>query len=732
MPLESTAEGSISLSRAIDHYFEICLFLLVLTGFGMLASTGGVDLPTVLLVGMALAARGYLLAKRKNVVISERWTTPLSLFYFFFFGVDYVFVSRSFLPATVHLALFAVVIRIYSLRRERDHTLLAILAFLMVLASSVLTVDSIFIFFFAVFILMAVATFVLMEMRRSGHAASIQARHSRDPQEHRHLAFSLAQVAPGLMLLMLLTAAVLFLLLPRTSAVYLGAYSAGTDFSTGFSDRVQLGGIGQIQQSKAVVMHVQIDGDKLGRYNLRWRGIALEEFDGHTWSSRRELFKLQKQADGSYHIPALGRGVQLESISGRSPSPSGKILHYHVLMEPIGTKIFFLAPWATALSGHYEAVSTDLGGAVFNLDSQRVISRYDAESDIARATPADLRKAGTSYPPRLSPYLSLPAIDARIPRLATEVTGSAANNYDRAAMLETYLKTHFGYTLQLPRSEEKDPLASFLFARKQGHCEYFASSMAVMLRTLGIPSRVVNGFRSDEFNDLTGNYVIRAKDAHAWVEAYFPAYGWQTFDPTPPGDAGPRPGWNRIALYLDAAASFWREWVVSYDASHQYVLGQSALSGSRSLWEGTRAWARQRYDSMLAWARHTVDRVNHSPWRWGLLGIALTLALLLLGNASRIARMLHESRLRARPERSPEQAAAVWYQRMTRVLARHGLKKSAAQTAQEFVRKIEDEQLRARVERFTGAYESARFGNSTQDAKRLPELCEEVELAAGK
>ena len=108
--------------------------------------------------------------------------------------------------------------------------------------------------------------------------------------------------------------------------------------------------------------------------------------------------------------------------------------------------------------------------------------------------------------------------------MAAQIADSAENNYDRAAALERYLRTHYGYTLQLPQSEAADPLANFLFERKRGHCEYFASSMAVMLRTLGIPSRVVNGFHGAEFNDVTGNYVVRAKDAHAWVEAStFPA-----------------------------------------------------------------------------------------------------------------------------------------------------------------------------------------------------------------
>ncbi|MGA2346571.1 MAG: hypothetical protein ABSF93_11230, partial [Candidatus Sulfotelmatobacter sp.] len=140
--------GVIPLTQAIDHYFELALYLLVLTGFATLASTGGLDLPSTFLVGVALAVRGYLLSRKRQFVIPERWTTPLSVAYFIFFAADYFVFSRSFLPATVHLALFGVVVRMFSLRRERDHVTLAILAFLMVLASAVLTVDSIFLFSF--------------------------------------------------------------------------------------------------------------------------------------------------------------------------------------------------------------------------------------------------------------------------------------------------------------------------------------------------------------------------------------------------------------------------------------------------------------------------------------------------------------------------------------------------------------------------------------------------------
>jgi transglutaminase-like putative cysteine protease len=734
MAQSTTQSGIIPLSQAIHKYFELSMYLLVLMGFGTLASTGGLDLPTLALVGAALAYRGYLLAERRKLVISERWTTPLTIAYVVFYAADYFVISRAFLAATVHLVVFAVVVRTFSLRRDRDYTTLAVLAFLMVLASAVLTVDSVFLFFFAGFMLLAVATFILMEMKRSGKSATYQAQHSRDAHEHRHLAFSLSRIVPSLVALILIGAAGIFFLLPRMSAGYLGGYASASDLSTGFSDRVQLGRIGQIQQSNAVVMHIQIDGDKQGLYELHWRGVSLENFDGKNWSNPRTQYPLQRAGDGTFTVPLFSQGVpEANRIRYASAGPvKTRLIHYRVLMEPIGTGVFFLAPWARQIKGAYRGVSLDSGGAVYDLDAQHVVNLYEAESDISKPSPAQLRAAAASPPGYAQAYLQLPALDPRIAPLAAQITASASNNYDKAAALERYLNTHYTYTLQLPRGPVSDPLANFLFVRKQGHCEYFASSMAVLLRTLGIPARVVNGFRSEEFNDVTGNYVVRAKNAHSWVEAYFPGYGWVTFDPTPGGEIGTPQGWGRALLYLDAAESFWREWVISYDASHQFVLGKAAVGETRNGWERLRAWGQERYARLMTWVRHGQRGAEKAPVRWFVGAFALGVFLLLLGNAGRMVRLMRLRRLTSHPEKSPGEAAAMWYQRMAKYLARRGLKKSASQTAQEFVRLIADERLRQPVGRFTDAYESARFGSSPEDARRLAELYEEVELASKK
>ena len=737
MPANSSQSAAADFAGALNYFFNVCLYLLVLMGFITLASSGGLDLPAAVIVSTALLVRGILLAQRKTVAISERWTTPLTIAYFVFFTLDYFFVSRSFIKSTVHLALFGVVVRTFSLRRERDHLMLAILAFLMVLSSAVLTVDSVFLFCFAGFMLMAVATFVLMEMRRSACEASIKARASNDPMAQRKLAVWLLRATPALMLFILAGSAALFFVLPRMSGGYLGAYSYGTDFSTGFSDHVQLGQIGQIQQSNAVVMHIQIDGDRDGHHGLYWRGTALSMFDGRGWWNPRQQLILEKQANNNFEIPPFGTGVLWNAARaddlGAKPKTRANVIHYRVLMEPIGTNVFFLAPWATRVTGSYRLLSADSGGAVRDLDSEHPIAHYEAESDISTPSPNELSTSGNDYPPQVVPkYLQLPTVDPRIRSLTNQIVGSGGNNFSKAAAVEKYLKTHYGYTLQLLRTPVKDPLANFLFERRQGHCEYFASAMTVMLRTLGIPARVVNGFRSDEFNDVTANYVVRAQDAHAWVEAYFPGYGWQTFDPTPASNTGTPQGWGRVALYVDAAASFWREWVVSYDSSHQYVLGRSAVNQTRDVWQRLRIFARLRYAAMLRWARRRQERIEHSPRVWIGIGLAIVLLSAGLRNAKWIARRLRERWPALAKARGPEHAAAMWYERMARSVERRGAHKSSTQTPLEFVTQIEDADLRTRVAEFTEAYESARFGKSTEDAERLPQLYEEIESAVTK
>ena len=716
--LQAAAVPSASTSRALERYFRLAIYLLLVAGFATLASTGKLDAPSVLLVALALTFRGYLLAKGRELVISERTASLLTLIYVLFYAADFFVLARSFVTATVHMVLFATVVKLFSVRRERDYLYLAMLSFLMVLAAAMLTVDSIFFAAFAVFLLVAVTTFILLEMRRSSSSAAIRARDSAEAA--RSLGWWLAASGPIFLVLILLGGAVIFFFVPRVSTGYLGAYAPGGQLATGFSDSVRLGQIGEIQQSNSVVMHVQIEGDSAGGYDLRWRGLSLSLFDGRNWSNPLPELILPRSTESQFSIRA-----QEDSQPRRSSV--AQLIRYHVVLEPIGAGVFFVAGRPLSLSGPYRQIAEDAAGALFNVDRDRAITTYDVISDLARPSPALLRNSSGALPAAVAQrYLQLPRLDPRIPQLARQVTTGAATPYDKAAALQQYLMTRYGYTLQLPATMAHDPLADFLFVRKRGHCEYFASAMAIMLRTQGVPARLVNGFRGGEFNDLTGSYLIRARDAHSWVEAFIPGFGWTTFDPTPAGLEIAHGRWSRFQLYLDAAAEFWREWVVNYDAAHQQTLEESAGQHTLSLWQRQRAWLRARYGGLLAQARNLERAFLRSPSRWTLSFAGALAILLLLANCRALAAGWRNRRTAARPAQAPQTAASIWYGRMTRATARRGWHKLPSQTPQEFAASIGEEDLRQSVVRFTRHYEHARFAKSAADAQRLPELYQEI------
>jgi transglutaminase-like putative cysteine protease len=160
---------------------------------------------------------------------------------------------------------------------------------------------------------------------------------------------------------------------------------------------------------------------------------------------------------------------------------------------------------------------------------------YTTTSYVSIATKDELRKALTAYPTTIkTKYLQLPSsIPSRVRDLAIQITANKATAYDKAEAVETYLRNTYKYSTVVKSAPAgRDPVDYFLFDLKADFCEYFASSMAVLLREVGVPARVVEGFTSGSL-DATNRYAVRELNAHAWVEAYFPSYGWIEFEPTP-------------------------------------------------------------------------------------------------------------------------------------------------------------------------------------------------------
>jgi len=719
-----------------ERFFRVSLFLLLLTAILTLIGTGKIDLFTSLIATTAVLFRARRWWYGHQPELTSRAATFMVLCYLVFFPIDMFFVSRSLaanspnpqlyaaLISSVHFLIFVLLVRLYSARTDRDAHFLVMLAFAAVLASAVLTVDTTFLFLFFLFLLFAVATYAGLELRRGAAGALVPAAAAM-PDAEKKLSRALSFAVVGVSVGAILCGAVLFFLLPRVSAGYLGKTSFNPTLLSGFTDQVELGQIGQIKKSSAVVLRVET-GSPVNYPALRWRGNALANFDGRRWTSaERAAETLTANSDGWIALREKPRPGEAR----------GEILQFTVLQEPMASDALFVAGTMLAIRGsftgetgginhHRNYLYRDSSGSLINPFHNFVSVRYTGISQLPALNRAQLETAGTDYPPEITDiYLQLPEIDQRIPELARSATQRAFTPYDKASAIETFLKTKYSYTLDLTGNPGKDPLAHFLFETRAGHCEYFASSMTVMLRTLGVPSREVNGFLPGEFNELGGDYIVRASDAHSWVEAYFPGSGWIVFDPTPDAPVVTATLFSRLSQLADWAELTWNEWVISYDFAHQTVLAQTFQSKSRNWRELGAAWFAEKQSRMK-------DRLSKWQMHHGAFSFVLPLILVALLVALRygwIEQLLRKLQvavlLRGKNAgAASSQIASRMYAEMLRLMGRHGYARTETQTPFEFAASVKKPVLSPMVEEFTELYSVARFGGAACDITRLQQL----------
>ena len=723
---------------AVQRYFEVSLYLLVATSILTVVSTGKLDLVATLVPPAALIFKGIRYWRGRGPELSSRMATGLVLGYFLFFPIDLWIVSRDLaagapnptlyagLLAAVHLMIFATLVRLFSARTNRDYVFLAMLAFTAMLASAILTVDTTFLVALAVFLLLAISTFVALEIRRSAEGAVTPPVDSGTPVARRlHRALGLTSLLVAVSALLL--GGVFFFVIPRFTAGYLSALNLRPSLLTGFSENVTLGEIGEIKQSTAVVMRIRVHGDPSRVEAVRWRGIALTNFDGTRWFTPiQEPVVVTAAPDGAYHLDS-------GPIARRDFVP----LQYTVLMESLATDAIFLASQPEEVRGRFLSsvdrpgqqprqgyLLLDKTGSVFNPYHNAEPMRYEAVSELPVVPPAKLRAAGADYPPAIhNTYLQLPPLDPRIAKLAEQITAHAETPYDKAANIERYLRTSFGYTLDLRGTPQRDPLAYFLFVRRAGHCEYFASAMTVMLRTLGIPARNVNGFLPGEYNDVGGDFIVRASDAHSWVEVYFPGHGWITFDPTPPAEPKSKSLLARLGLYWDWFQFTWSEWVINYDFRHQATLWENLQHSTTAWTQRARLYYQTKRRETMAVLKRWQERISTSPYALPGSLVALILMLIYVRGAAVGGYLSARWTLRFRREGSlPPALAAFEYKQMLKLLERRGWRKAPAQTPLEFAAAIPSADIAAPVVQLTELYQSARFGNRPADARAMTSL----------
>ena len=714
---------------SVQRYFEVSLLLTLATAFITVTMTGKLDFISTVVVSIALGVKLWSYSREVDFSLSPRTVTRVSIFYIFFYALDLLIFSPGpgwldrILTATVHLVLFTTVIKIFSARTYRDYGYLAALSFMMMLASAILTVSTTYLIFFVLYVILAISTFISYEIKQGMESAARAPEGPfRKPRQNRAaVEGALMKVAVGLAVGIFLLAAVLFFLIPRYRTGYLTSLSSQAQNITGFSETVNLGDIRKILRSPLVVMRVTVEGDPRQFQGVKWRGVGLTSFDGMHWfNDNTEQMPIMPASDQRIVLP------RLEGWQSRSRRP----LRYHVLRSALSTDVLFAAPTPQEVMGRFHMVEVDETASLHSPQYAFAPLTYDVVSETGLPSARELQHASTDYPDDVRlVYLRLPDLDPKIAELARQVTSTATNNYDRATAIQNYLRSNFRYSLDPSAIEPKNPIVSFLFKSKSGYCEYFAASMAVMLRTLGIPSRLVNGFQTGSYNRIGKDFVVRARDAHSWVEAYFPKYGWITFDPTP---ADPNPiragAWDD---YVDAISLFWSEWVINYDFSHQIRLARQVEQTSRNF--------QQEFLSHSDEFKRRAVRVSYLVEAWLMshkLFMLLFMATILTALvAAEKGGSLAEIRFfwlwkfgRRELALSPHQAT-LSYQRLLKTLRKKGFPKPAPQTPWEFAQSLAETRLGSRVWEFTHLYNLLRFGQEKVPMARLRQLLDEIRRA---
>lgn len=695
---------------SVERFFQFSLWGLVTSGYLAVAGSGFLDTPTVALVGAGLLLRALQIAGVVRLVISPALVTALTLVYIGFFPLDYLFLSRAFVNATVHLVFFLAVIKILTSSTYRDYLFTATIAFLELLAAAILSTNSNFFLFLALYLLFAMAAFTSSEIRRSLQRPHVVAR-SGLRRFYPRLGALTAIITLGILTL----TAGLFFMLPRTADAAFRHMVAKRFYLPGFSNEVTLGEIGEIKATSRPVMHVRFF-DRNVPANLKWRGGALSEFNGKSWF----------EPSGDTQFLLVDRG-HLQLARDEQRRRLGRRTSYRVSLNGIDADALFFAGIPETIDIKQPMLLAGGNGTLRLSRPPAEGSYYDVYSYLGGPESSAAESEFLSSHDRRR-YLQLPrTLDARIPELARAMTEGYEPDARRARAIEQGLRRGYGYTLDLPQHEVADPLAYFLFERKKGHCEYFASAMTIMLRTQGIPARLVTGFQSGIWNPLTELYVIRASDAHSWVEAWLADRGWVTFDPTPPD---PNPAGlsllTKLALYADAVETFWQEWVVSYDLGHQVNLADRMEQASRS---ASVRWLGRVADLAANWEPRAEYWLRHYGW-WslaalagGALGAWSGLLLWRLGRVRLGVRRLGRGKVSLGD-------ATLLYHRMLKLLKRRGYQKPDWFTPCEFANSLPVE-LGVPVMEFTAAYNALRFGGQAKAAQQLSVLLERLERQRG-
>jgi len=707
------------------------LITYVVASVGLFALTlGGVMRPPLIALMAALVVASWFVDERRFLPV--RWSRTVTALMAALAVVQVArgFTDVSILTLSVEFVGALQVSRLYHRRAALDYQHIAVLAIIHLLAATILSSGLDYAVIFFLYVIATPWILALNHLRgeiESQHAlpgATITDGPSPEAVGWMQRPLVGGGFLAGTALLSLplfVVTALFFLLFPRVGIGFLSLGDGDSESVVGFGGDVELGGFGVIRDDPTVVMRVTpqpLPANPPAYWPLRMRGTSFDHYEAGHWT--RRLDERERLVD-------IGERFMLRR------RPLDGDVRLSVIIDPLDEPVVFLPERTVAVD-----VAPRVSGGVIVYRSLELRSGLDLrylepdglpfayEAIAARDDASNTVRDSIWVRPGLGPALSeaealayrqLPPGQERIATLARQVVGDATDPATMAQRVARYLRDSgtFDYTLAQPDTTGRDPLHVFLFEARAGHCEYFSTAMAVMLRTLGVPTRNVTGFVGGQYNRFGQYYGIRNGDAHSWVEAHIDG-DWRTFDPTPVARAlsGPSevPVITPLRDMMDALRTAWQRRIVGYDLRAQVaglraigrffrslgVLGgaDDAPSGDREL---SAFSTRSRGATLLATAS------------LGL--IALVLALTWRRRNRGSEHPLSPDALRAQ----------ALYRAMERRLARVGVPRPAATTPTRHAESLlrEGRPGAEVVVAITAAYVAARFGTaelSAREAKR--------------
>ena len=624
---------------------------IALTGFIALLSAGTLGSITSLVFFLSIIFSFYHDYYTSRFYLNQRVSSLLSIFLLIVVLLRLAFFNEELFNGVLTFLIYTQILKLLGEKNVRDIIQIYILSFFQFLACSIITINAAYGAAFILYVVVSVWAIIILNLRK-------ESKDSASNEDPKIVSPKFLIVTALVGLCVLSTTALLFVSLPRIrTGFFISSLVKPTILKTGFSDEVTLGQVGEILNYDSMVLRIRILDEEISNIPrpIYWRGIALDDFDGVHWRA-------------SYHDSKTIYNDE-DGFTNFSTSPS-RLITQEIMTEPIDTDVVFAASFPAGFKGLLGKRITEVNDSYILNSRNSLRFKYLAFSNLESPSVDDLRNDNMDYPQNIKlHYTQLPDISQEIYDLSRQITSDKTNSYDRVSSIQRYLQENMNYTRTLERGEAIFPLDDFLFKKKAGHCEYFATAMAVLLRAEGIPSRIVNGFLEGEWNDYGRFFTVKQSDAHSWVEVYFPSYGWIRFDPTTNKRStnAKRHPLYFILSHIDYLRFRWSRYIVDYSQKDQIELFKD-LSAELQ-WQKTRFYN---------------GAINKIMSKWKFLIVILIISYILLS--------LLKNRLLSFPSRNRnvKRSKRVYtiYNKTLSLLSKYGFKKSGFSTHWEFANEV--------------------------------------------